>query len=100
MSEDGWRAFLAGEGADDWAILHGGPTAVFKVASLQDAGRLAKAMAEVPGLGPRTVLTAATDRLTVKLTREMWGTERQHLDVARAISAIAREYGAVADKSA
>jgi 4a-hydroxytetrahydrobiopterin dehydratase len=52
------------------------------------------------GLGPRTLLTAASDRLTVKLTREMWGTERQHVDLARAISAIAREYGAVADKSA
>ncbi|MCR2825040.1 hypothetical protein NQ160_05810, partial [Microbacterium sp. zg.Y909] len=27
MSEDGWRAFLTGEGVDDWVILHGGPTA-------------------------------------------------------------------------
>jgi 4a-hydroxytetrahydrobiopterin dehydratase len=100
MSEDGWRAFLSGNDIDDWAILHGGPTAVFKVASLQDAARLAAAVAEMPGLGPRTLLTAASDRLTVKLTREMWGTERQHVELARAISAVAREHGAVADKSA
>lgn len=100
MSEDGWRAFLSGDGVDDWVILHGGPTAVFKVASLSDAARLAAAVAELPGLGPRTLLTAASDRLTVKLTREMWGTEQHHLDLARAISAIAHERGAVADKSA
>lgn len=100
MSEDGWRDFLSSDDIDDWAILHGGPTAVFKVASLQDAVRLAAAVAEVPGLGPRTLLTAASDRLTVKLTREMWGTERQHVELARVISAIAHEQGAVADKSA
>ena len=35
----------------------------------------------MPGLEPRTLLTAAADRLTVKLTREMWGTEAQHDEV-------------------
>lgn len=100
MSEDGWRAFLSGDGVDDWVILHGGPTAVFRVSSLRDAARLASAVSEVPGLGPRTLLTVTSDRLTVKLTREMWGTERDHLAVARAISALAREHGAVADRSA
>src|SRR4051794_34329805 len=100
MSEDGWRAFISADGVDDWVVLHGGPTAVFKVASLQDAALLAAAVAGLPGLGPRTLLTAASDRLTVKLTREMWGTERQHLDVARAISAVAGEQGAVGDRSA
>ncbi|MDF2563527.1 MAG: hypothetical protein K0R99_4973 [Microbacterium sp.] len=100
MSEDGWRAFLTGEGVDDWVILHGGPTAVFKVGSLQEAALLAAAVAGIPGLGPRTLLTAVSDCLTVKLTREMWGTERAHLDVARMISTIARDHGAVADTAA
>ena len=100
MSEQGWRDFLSADGLDDWAVLHGGPTAVFKVASLADAARLAAAVAEVPGLEPRTLLTAAADRLTVKLTREMWGTEARHVEVARAISAVAREHGATADRSA
>jgi 4a-hydroxytetrahydrobiopterin dehydratase len=79
MSEDGWRAFLSGEGV---------------------AAELATAISDLPGLGPRTVLTAASDRLTVKLTREMWGTEPEHVDVAQAISRVARERGAVADTSA
>jgi 4a-hydroxytetrahydrobiopterin dehydratase len=100
MSEQGWREFLSAEGVDDWVILHGGPTAVFRVGSLPEAARLAAAVAEVPGLERRTLLTAASDRLTVKLTREMWGTEARHVEVARAISAVAREHSATADRSA
>jgi 4a-hydroxytetrahydrobiopterin dehydratase len=100
MSEQGWREFLSADDLDDWVILHGGPTAVFRVGSLQEAGRLAAAVADVPGLEPRTLLTAASDRLTVKLTREMWGTEARHIEVARAISRLAREHGASGDRSA
>jgi 4a-hydroxytetrahydrobiopterin dehydratase len=100
MSEQGWREFLSADGVDDWAVLHGGPTAVIRVDSLAAATRLAAAVAEVEGLERRTLLTAASDRLTVKLTREMWGTEERHIDVARAISAIAREHGAVAERGA
>jgi 4a-hydroxytetrahydrobiopterin dehydratase len=100
MSEQGWRDFLSADGVDDWVMLHGGPTAVFKVESLQKAARLAVAVADVPGLGPRTLLTAASDRLTVKLTREMWGTEARHVEVAAAISVIARQHGATADRKA
>ena len=100
MSEQGWREFLSADGIDDWVILHGGPTAVFRVASLQEAARLAAAVAVVPGLEPRTLLSAASDRLTVKLTREMWGTEARHVEVAKAISAVAREHGASADRGA
>lgn len=100
MSEQGWRDFVSADDVDDWVVLHGGPTAVFRVASLQEAARLAAAVAEVPGLEPRTLLTAASDRLTVKLTREVWGTEANHVAVARAISAVAREHGASADRGA
>ena len=100
MSEQGWRDFLSADDLDDWVILHGGPTAVFRVGSLAEAARLAAAVAEVPGLEPRTLLTAGADRLTVKLTREMWGTEARHVDVARAISAVAREHGAAAARAA
>ena len=100
MSEDGWRAFLTSDGVEDWVVLHGGPTAVFRVASLQAAAQLAAAVAEVPGLGARALLTATPDRLTVKLTREMWGTEREHVEIARSISAVAKDHGAEADRSA
>ena len=55
---------------------------------------MAAAVADVPGLEPRTLLTVSSDRLTVKLTREMWGTEASRVEVAQAISAVARERGA------
>ena len=100
MSEQGWQEFLSADGVDDWAILHGGPTAVFRVSSLQQAAHLAAAVADVPGLEARTLLTATSDGLTVKLTREMWGTEARHVEVARAISELARRHGASADRSA
>ena len=100
MSEQGWREFLSAGGVEDWVILHGGPTAVFRVGSLLQAAGLAAAVAAVPGLEKRTLLTAASDRLTVKLTREMWGTEARHVEVARAVSAVAREHGATADRGA
>lgn len=96
----GGRRFYARGGVHDWVILHGGPTAVFKVASLRESAHLAAAIAELPGLESRILLTATADRLTVKLTREMWGTEARHIDIARAISSVANSLGAVADTRA
>jgi 4a-hydroxytetrahydrobiopterin dehydratase len=100
MSEAGWRAFLAAEGVEDWVVLHGGPTAVFRVGSLAEGAALAAAIAEVPGLGERTALTLTHTQLTVRLTREMWGLEPGHDEIARAVSAAARRLGATADRSA
>ena len=100
MSEAGWQAFLSAEGLEDWVVLHGGPTAVFRTESLQASAELAAAIAGTAGLGPRTVLTAASDRLTVKLTRELWATESAHIGTARAVSEVARAQGARADRGA
>ncbi|BDV31045.1 VOC family protein [Microbacterium terricola] len=100
MSESGWRNFLAADGLEDWVVMHGGPTAVFLVGSLQEAAALAAAVSTVPGLGPRTVLTVAADRLTVKLTRELWGTEIEHIAIAQEVSGLARAHGAAADRRA
>ena len=50
MSDEGWRAFLAATGIEEWVVLHGGPTAVYRTASLTDAAALAQAIAAVPGL--------------------------------------------------
>jgi 4a-hydroxytetrahydrobiopterin dehydratase len=101
MSEQGWRDFLAAEGVDDWVVLHGGPTAVFRTDSLAEAARLAVAIAEVPGLqGTRAVLTVSPTGLSVRLNREVWGTELRHAELARAVSAVAREHGVAADRSA
>ena len=101
MSEQGWRAFLAAEGLDDWVVLHGGATAVFRVASLAEAARLADAVAQVPGLeGSGALLTIADERLTVRLTRGVFRLEVEHVALARAVSAAARAHGAAADRAA
>lgn len=48
MSEQGWYSFLAAEGGEDWVVLHGGATAVFRVGSLSEGARLAVTIAKAP----------------------------------------------------
>jgi 4a-hydroxytetrahydrobiopterin dehydratase len=101
MSEEGWRAFLAADGLDDWVVLHGGPVAAFGTGSLMESANLAAAIAEVDGLNERNAALTATQRwLTVRLTRELWATENHHIELARRISAVARQHGAKADRTA
>lgn len=100
MSEQGWRAFITADGREDWVVLHGGATAVFTVASMSDAVRLAALMAEVPGVaGSGVLLTAGDGHLTVRLTRGVFRTEERHIAIARAVSEVARAHGARADRS-
>jgi 4a-hydroxytetrahydrobiopterin dehydratase len=98
MSEQGREDFLAADGLEDWVVLHGGPTAVFKVQSLTEAAGLAQSIAQLPGLdGTKVQLTIVSERVTVRLTREVWNIEAEHIEVARAISKVASSFGAVAD---
>jgi len=100
VSEEGWKAFVAADGLDDWAVLHGGAVTVFGVASLGEAVRLADDVAAVSGFaGSGAVLTLGDDRVSVRLTRDMWALEPHHVDLARAVSATARERGATANRS-
>lgn len=101
MSEQGWRAFLAADDVDDWVVLHGGATAVFRAGSLGNAARLAEAVAAAPGLeGSGALLTVADASLTVRLGRDVWQLEPRHVELARAVSVVARAHGAVADRAA
>jgi 4a-hydroxytetrahydrobiopterin dehydratase len=100
MSEQGWREFLAAEGLDDWVVLHGGATAAFRVGSVREAASLAEAVASVPGLeGSGVLLTISDARLSVRLSRDLWGLEARHVELARAISGVAQEHGAVANRA-
>lgn len=99
MSEQGWQTFLAAEGVQDWVVLHGGAIAVFRVSSLSNAAQLAEAVANIPGLEGSAVLTITDDRLSVRLGRGVFRLEEHHIDLARAVSAIARTHGAVADRA-
>ncbi len=101
MSEEGRSAFLAASGVEEWAVLHGGPTAVFRTSSLADAAALAQAIAAVPGLdGTNAQINLLAEQVTVRLTREVWKIEESHIALAHAISAAARAHGAAADRAA
>jgi 4a-hydroxytetrahydrobiopterin dehydratase len=100
MSDQGWQEFLAAEDVADWVVLHGGAMAVYRVGSLAEAVRLAGAVAQVPGFdGAGALMTIADDQLTVRLTRDIWQLEQRHVHLARAVSAVAREHGAVVDRA-
>ena len=100
MSEEGWREFVAA-GLDDWAVTHSGAVAAYVAASLPDAARLASAVAEVPGLdGSGALLTMGDRRLTVRLTRGVFQGESHHIELARLVSAVARDHGAASDRAA
>jgi 4a-hydroxytetrahydrobiopterin dehydratase len=101
MSEEGWHGFLTAEGVDDWVVVHGGATAVFRVGSLGEAARLAEAVAKAPGIaGAGVLLTLADTRVTVRLSRDIWSLEPRHVQLACAVSALARQQGAVPDRAA
>jgi len=98
MSEQGWRRFLAAEGVADWVVLHGGAMAVFRVPSLAEAARLAEAVAQISGLDG-ALMTLTDGQLTVRLTRGVFRLEERHVEMAQAVSAVAREHGATADRT-
>jgi 4a-hydroxytetrahydrobiopterin dehydratase len=101
MSKRGWQEFLAAQGLDDWVVLHGGATAVFRAGSLAEAVRLAAAIGEIAGFeGSGALLTIADANLTVRLTRDLWELEARHIELARAVSAVAQQHGAIADRAA
>jgi 4a-hydroxytetrahydrobiopterin dehydratase len=81
----------------NWTVLR----EVTNPTSLGDAAHLAEAVAKTPSVAGRGILlTAADDRLTVRLSRDIWQLEPEHVQLARAISAVAREHGAVPDRAA
>ena len=101
MSEQGWQAFLEADGVEDWVVLHGGATAVFRVATAREAARLAEAIADVPGFeGSGALMTIRDGTLTVRLTRDLWWLEPRHVELARAVSAVARTHGAEPERAA
>ena len=100
MSEQGWRDFLNAEDLQDWVVLHGGPTAVFKTKSFSHASKLFESISELAGLdGTKAQVTIVAECLTVRLTREVWNIEASHIGLARSISSIAESLGAEAEPS-
>ena len=99
MSEAGWREFLSAEKLEDWVVLHGGPTAVFVTKDLSQSISLASSVSELPGIDEQNVhFSIVSNQLTVRLTREIWNIESKHIDLAREISRVARDFGVSANR--
>lgn len=99
MSMQGWRHFVAADGVEDWVVLHGGAAAAYEVGSIGQAAAVASEITRVQGVADEGVLMTLSDRrLTVRLSRGVEFLEPHHIDVARAISEVARRQGVVADR--
>jgi 4a-hydroxytetrahydrobiopterin dehydratase len=100
MSEQGWKDFLAADRLDDWVVLHGGATAVFPVESMAVAADVGRAVANIPAFADSAgALAISENQLTVRLTRDIWGLEPEHIDLARAVSEVVRAHGLVGDRA-
>jgi 4a-hydroxytetrahydrobiopterin dehydratase len=93
--------FRESEGVDDWRILGDGANAYFRTRSLAESAELVRAIGELPGVDDHAPdIDVRPDGVTVRLvtfTEDYGGMTRRDLELARQISAAARELGLAAD---
>ena len=105
MTADGIspREFHEADGADDWRILAEGACAFFRTGSLIESARFLEAIAALEGVEDhRPDVDVRRDGVTVRLitiAEDWFGPTRRDLDLARRISALARDLGLSADPS-
>jgi 4a-hydroxytetrahydrobiopterin dehydratase len=98
------RQFSEADGVEDWRVLGEGACAYFRTGSFVAGTRLVHAIGELAGLGEHHPdLDLRHEGVTVRLltTADDWyGLTEHDLDLARQISAVARQLGLSADPSA
>ena len=89
--------FDASEGVGDWRVVVDGANAFFRAPSFAASAAFVVAIAALPRMGGiGTGVDIRHDGVTVKLLTQAddwWGPSARDVDLARAISAIAREQG-------
>ena len=95
------RAFHAADGTQDWRVLGEGACAFFATPSVAASGRFVAAVAALPGAEAHPPAMDVRDGgVTVRLlTRDdgYYGMSQRDVDLAIAISSVAREQGLAAD---
>ena len=95
------REFHAAEGTEDWRVIGDGASAFFGTATFADAVRLVEAIGELSAIEDhRPDVDLRHDGVTVRLlskSTEWYGMSRQDVELARLISAAARDLGLAAD---
>jgi 4a-hydroxytetrahydrobiopterin dehydratase len=98
------KEFHGSEGVADWRVIGDGATAFFRTQSLAESARLVQAISELPGVDDHYPdIDLRRDGLTVRLltaSHDYCGMSQRDVEVARQISAAARELGISADPTA
>lgn len=105
MSEHiGARQFHEADGTQDWRVISEGACSFFRTGSFAAGARLVAAIAALPGVDAHHPdVDLRGDGVTVRLithTHDYYGMSTDDVELARRISALARELGAPADPSA
>jgi 4a-hydroxytetrahydrobiopterin dehydratase len=98
------KQFRESEGVEDWRVLGDGANAYFRTGSFAAGVRLVQAISDLPGVDDiRPDVDLRHDGVTVrmlKISDDYAGMTRDHVELARRISAAARQLGLSADPSA
>jgi 4a-hydroxytetrahydrobiopterin dehydratase len=98
------RQFHEADGVEDWRVLGEGACAYFRTGSFAGGARLVQAIGELAGLDAHHPdLDLRFGGVTVRLltvTDDWWGVSARDVELARQISAVARELGFPADPTA
>jgi 4a-hydroxytetrahydrobiopterin dehydratase len=96
--------FDASEGVGDWRVIVDGANAFFRATSFAASAGFVQAIAALPRMGEiGTGVDIRHDGVTVRLLTQAddwWGPSARDVELARAISAVAREHGLEADTTA
>ena len=97
------RQFQESEGVEDWRVVAEGACAVFRTGSFAAAARFVAAISELADLDDHHPdVDLRHDGVTVRLitiTDDYFGMSRRDVELARQISAVAREQGLSSDPS-
>ncbi|HEX2088793.1 MAG TPA: VOC family protein [Actinomycetota bacterium] len=98
------KQFHQTDGVDDWRVLGDGACAYFPTASFEEGVRLIQAISEIGGLGAgHPDIDLRVEGVTVRLvtiTAGYYGLSQRDVELARAISTVARDLDLAADPSA
>ena len=98
------RQFLESDGVEDWRVVGDGACACFRTGSVEEGSQLVRAIGELPDINEsRPDVDLRPEAVTVRLvtiTANYFGLHEHHVELARQISALARERSFPADPSA
>jgi 4a-hydroxytetrahydrobiopterin dehydratase len=96
-------AFRASEGVEDWRVLGDGAYVYYRTGSFAESARLVQAIGELPGIHVNLpTVDVREGGVTIRLltiTLDFAGMTERDADVARQISAVARDLSLSADPS-